>query len=109
MTHFTQVHTHYWFYGMDEIASIEGMRNLRGVGEMHHTFNSCKRLASLDLRGFDPSGLTSLDYTFGSRSNLKTILVDAGWGLPSSGVTGFQTFYGCSSLVGGKCTAFSDS
>lgn len=107
MAHFTKVHTNYWFYGMDAITSIEGMRNLRGVGEMRHTFNSCKGLASLDLRGFDPSGLTSLFYTFSGCSALEMIAVDADWKLPESGLSGSGTFNGCTSLVGGNGTAFS--
>lgn len=107
MTHFTQVHTNYWFYGMSKVASIAGMRNLRGVGEMQHTFNSCSGLTSLDLRGFDPSGLTSLFYTFSGCKALRTITADAGWALPESGLSGSGTFNGCTSLVGGNGTAYS--
>lgn len=106
MTDFTEVHTNYWFYGMSQIASITGLRNLRGVGEMQHTFNTCTGLTSLDLRGFDPSRLTSLYYTFSGCKALRTITVNAGWKLPESGLSGPRTFNGCTSLVGGNGTAY---
>lgn len=104
---FTQVHTNYWFYGMDAITSIDGLRNLRGAGEIQHTFNSFSGLAALDLRGFDPSNLTSLYYTFSGCKALETITVDAGWRLPESGLSGVRTFNGCTPLVGGNGTAYS--
>ena len=66
-------------------------------------------MTSLDFRGFDPSGLTSLYLTFGSCSNLVTIYADSSWTLPSSGLSGSQTFYNCSSLVGGNGTTHASS
>ena len=78
MADFTDVHTNYWFYGMSQIASVAGLRNLRGVGEMQHTFNTCTGLTSLDLRGFDPGKLTSLYYTFSGCKARRTITADAG-------------------------------
>lgn len=107
MADFTEVHTNYWFYGMSQIASITGLRSLRGVGEMQHAFNTCTGLTSLDLRGFDPGRLTSLYYTFSGCKALRTITVDAGWRLPESGLSGPGTFNGCTSLVGGNGTAYS--
>ena len=106
---FERGNMNYWFYGMGKIESVAGLGNLRGIGEMLHTFNSCKGLVELDFRGFDPGSLTKMDYTFGACSNLKTILADAGWELPTSGITGFQTFYQCTSLVGGAGTTYASS
>lgn len=58
---FERGNMNYWFYGMGKIESVSGLDNLRGIGEMLHTFGAC--------------------------SNLKTILADTGWALPTSGIT----------------------
>lgn len=47
----------YWFYSMGKIESVSGLDNLSGIGEMLHTFNSCKGLTELDFRGFGPVSL----------------------------------------------------
>lgn len=106
---FERGNMNYWFYGMGKIESVSGLGNLRGIGEMLHTFNSRKGLSELDFRGFDPGSLAKMDYTFGSCSNLNTILADVGWELPTAGITGFQTFYQCTSLVGGAGTTYASS
>lgn len=103
------VNTNYWFYGHWEVAEVTGMGNLNGVREMQHTFNSCDGLTEIDLSGLDPSSLEDLTYTFGGCGSLATILVDADWALPASGVSGFQTFYQCTSLVGGAGTTYASS
>lgn len=61
-----------------------------------------------DLRGFDQSSLTSLQYTFSGCTALTTILADAGWALPFT-VSGLQAFYNSKVLVGGNGTAWSSS
>ena len=109
MAAYDHVNTNYWFYGHQEIASVTGMGNLRGVREMQHTFNSCEGLTEIDLSGLDPSSLEDLAYTFGGCGSLVTIWADADWVLPTSGVSGFQTFYQCTSLVGGAGTTYSSS
>lgn len=101
--------TSYRFYGHQAIAKVTGMGNLRGVREMQHTFNSYEGLAEIDLSGLDPSSLEDLTYTFGECGSLVTIRVDANWALPSSGVSGFQTFCQCTSLVGGAGTTYASS
>jgi len=75
---------------------------------MQYTFSGIAA-TELDFTGFDPSGLTDLFYCFGGSSSLATIYADASWALPSSGISGSQCFYGCSSLVGGAGTAWSSS
>lgn len=109
MVTYDHVNTNYWFYGHQEIAGVAGMGNLRGVREMQHTFNSCEGLTEIDLSGLDPSSLEDLAYTFGGCGSLVTIWADADWALPSSGVSGFQTFYQCTSLVGGAGTTYASS
>lgn len=76
------------------------MGNLSGVRQMH-AFNSCEGLTEIDLSGLDPSSPEDLAYAFGGCGPLATIWADADWALPASGVSGFQTFYQCASLVGG--------
>ena len=109
MASYDHVNTNYWFYGHQAITEVEGMGNLRGVREMQHTFNSCEGLTEIDLSGLDPSSLEDLAYTFGGCGSLVTIWADADWELPASGVSGFQTFYQCASLVGGAGTTYASS
>ena len=109
MASYDHVNTNYWFYGHQSIADVTGMGNLHGVREMQHTFNSCSGLTEIDLSGLDPSSLEDLAYTFGGCGSLVTIWADADWALPSSGVSGFQTFYQCASLVGGAGTTYASS
>ena len=91
----------YLFYSCTSLASVNGLGNLSGVRSMRYMFSSCA-LTMIDFRGFDPSTLTDLFYTFSGCSKLTTILADASWALPTSGLTGSQCFYSCStSLVGG--------
>lgn len=51
---FERGNMNYWFYGMGKIESVSGLGNLRRIGEMPHTFNSCKGLVELDFRRLDP-------------------------------------------------------
>lgn len=83
--------------------------NLDGVREIRHTFISCDGLTEIDLSGLGPPSLEDLAYTFGGCGSLVTIWADADWVLPASGVSGFQTFHRCSSLVGGAGTTCASS
>ena len=87
---------------------MTGLANLRGVRSLRYTFSSCA-FTTLDLRGFDPSTLTDLFYTFSGCSSLTTIYADSTWALPSSGISGLQCFYNCQALVGGVGTVWSSS
>ena len=109
MAIYDHVNTNYWLYGHGEVTEVTGMGNLNGVREMQHTFNSCDGVTEIDLSGLDPSSLEDLAYTFGGCGSLVTIWADADWALPTSGVSGFQTFYQCTSLVGGAGTTYSSS
>lgn len=109
MATYGHVNTNYWLYGHQSVTEVTGMGNLSGVREMQHTFNSCTGLTAIDLSGLDPSSLEDLAYTFGGCGSLAMIWVDADWALPSSGVSGFQTFYQCTSLVGGAGTTYASS
>lgn len=104
MATYSHVNTNYWLYGHQGVTEVTGMGNLRGVCEMQHAFNSCDGLTEID-----PSSLEDLTYTFDGCGSLVTIWVDADWALSTSGVSGFQTFYQCASLVGGAGTTYASS
>ena len=109
MATFSYLNLNYLFYSCTNLASVDGLGNLSGVRSMRYTFSSCA-FATIDFRGFDPSTLTDLFYTFSGCSRLTTILADASWALPTSGITGSQCFYSCSaSLVGGSGTAWASN
>jgi hypothetical protein len=83
----------YWFYSNTTLTNISGWANMRGLQSLRFCFSGCTGLALLDLCGLDPSSLRDLFYAFGGCANLVTILADATWALPSSGVSGMYTFY----------------
>jgi hypothetical protein len=109
MAGFSYLNFNYLFYSCTNLASVNGLGNLSGVRSMRYMFSSCA-FAAIDFRGFDPSTLTDLFYTFSGCSHLTTIYADASWALPSSGITDSQCFYSCStSLVGGNGTAWASN
>ena len=108
MAAFSYLNLIYLFYSCSSLASVTGLGNLSGVRSLRYTFTSCA-VTTLDFRGFDPSSLTDLFYCFSGCRSLTTIYADPTWTLPSSGVSGMQCFYNCSSLVGGNGTAYSSS
>ncbi len=104
-----ETYLNYLFYSCTNLASVSGLGNLSGVRLMRYTFSSCA-FTSIDFRGFDPSTLTDPFCTFSRCSRLTTILADATWALPLSGLTGSQCFYSCSmSLVGGNGTVWASN
>ena len=108
MSTFSYLNLIYLFYTCTNLASVTGLGNLMGVRSIRYTFSSCA-VTTLDFRGFDPSTLTDLFYCFSGCGSLTTIYADSTWALPSSGISGSQCFYQCSSLVGGNGTAWSSS
>ncbi len=108
MGSFAHLNLNYLFYSCSNLAAIAGLGNLANVRSMRYTFSSCA-VAELDFRGFDPSTLTDLFYCFSGCLSLATILADASWALPASGLTGAQCFYNCKALVGGAGTAYASS
>ena len=109
MATFSYLNLIYLFYSCTNLASVSGLGNLSGVRSMRYTFSSCA-FTTIDFRGFDPSHLTDLFYTFSVCSHLTTIYADSTWALPSSGISGSQCFYSCStSLVGGNGTVWASN
>ncbi len=97
------------FSSCTNLASVTGMGNLGNVQSMRYTFSSCA-FSTLDLRGFDPSHLADLFYCFSGCGEPTIILADSTWALPTSGISGMQCFYNCStSLIGGNGTVWASS
>ena len=75
---------------------------------MNHMFAGCQLVTTLDLSNFDTAQVKDTLAMFGSCSALKTISVGDGW--TTKNVTESTImFSGCTSLVGGNGTKFSDS
>ena len=108
MADYTRICMDYWFYGLANLTSVNMFWNLANVATMRYTFASCTGLVDLDMCGLDSSNLTNIASAFSGCTNLRTITVDSSWVLPS-GVSGANTFYNCTSLVGGNGTAYSSS
>ena len=90
-------------------AAVSGLATRAGVRSMRYTFSSCA-FTTIDFRGFNPSTLTDLFYTFSGCNKLTRIYAGTTWALPSSWITGSQCFYSCStSLVGGNGTVWASS
>ena len=82
--------------------------NTAKVTNMKQMFNGCTGLTSLNLRSFNTSKVTNMGNMFYMCSDLTTIHVSSGW--TTAAVTSSdKMFDGCTSLVGGQGTAYSDS
>ena len=104
--------TYHWFYEMSNLESITGMNylNTSEVAHMDAMFNRCYKLTSLDLSGFNTSNVMDLSEMFRGSSALRTIYVGDGWRLSDMAQTfSRDVFNGCTSLVGGKGTAYDAS
>lgn len=109
MATFSYLNLIYLFYSCTNLSNVSGLGNLSGVCSMRFTFASCA-FTEIDFRGFDPSTLTDLTFTFSGCNKLTAIYADASWALPSSGLTGSQCFYSCStSPVGGNGTVWASN
>ena len=96
-----------WFYGMQNLQSIEGLSNLNTseMWNMSSMFNNCIALSSLDLSSFNTAKVTTMNDMFAHCSNLRTIFVGDGWS--TAAVTqSDRMFTDCTSLVGGMGTTF---
>ena len=99
--------TYGWFYGMTNLQSVEGLTylNTSEVTIMAFMFDSCYKLTSLDLSSFNTSQVYEIRHMFIDCNNLRTIYVGDGWTTASMRYT-WDMFKNCTSLVGGKGTAY---
>ena len=96
-----------WFYRMWNLESIQGLNylNTSEVTIMAFMFDSCYKLTSLDLSSFNTSQVYEIRHMFIHCNNLRTIYVGDGWTTASMSYT-WDMFKNCTSLVGGKGTAY---
>ena len=128
--------TYCWFLNMQNLQSITGMSylntsevtnmygmfgyctsltsvdlshfNTSKVTNMSCMFAFCGSLTSLDLSHFNTSNVTNMENMFQGDSNLRTVYVGNGWSTAAVTASDYM-FYNCTSLVGGKGTAYSSS
>ena len=131
----TLTSTDYWFYSCGNLATIQGIENLKtdnvtsmdcmfwgcsgltnldvsgfktdSVTDTYAMFYNCSRLTSLDLSSFNMSKVEYMNQMFAGCSALKTIYA-SDWNVPAI-IDGSYMFYGCSSLVGGKGTTYDEN
>ena len=125
--------TYSWFYGMQNLQTIEGMEylntsevtviaymfgwctsltsldvshfNTSKVTNMGYMFYYCESLTSLDLSSFNTSKVTNTGFMFYGCSNLRTIYASEGWSTEAM-TNSTQMFNYATSLVGGKGTTY---
>ena len=99
----------YWFYNMSNLTSIQGLSNLNtsNMTLMSGMFQSCSKLAYLDLRSFDTKNVMRMNSMFNQCSSLTTLLLD-NWDV--SHVKNMNSmFYGCYNLESIDITNFDTS
>ena len=87
-----------WFYGFNNLTTIEGLSNLdtEYATTMYGMFMGCSKLTSLDLIGLDTQNVTNMNYMFWGCSQLETLYLST---FNTSKVQGMQgMFSGCTKL-----------
>ena len=97
------------FEGCSGLTSLDvSHMNTANVTDMHDMFHGCSGLTSLDLSIFNTAKVADMRWMFYGCSGLTTIYVGSGW---STKIVeeGSGMFLGCTSLVGGAGTKFSEN
>ena len=128
--------TYEWFFGMQNLQTIEGMEylntsevtdmsvmfawcseltsldlshfNTAKVTNMGYMFYCCSGLTSLDLSSFNTSNVTYMNLMLYDCSNLTTIYAGEGWSTEAV-TSSAQMFNYDTSLVGGMGTVYNES
>ena len=102
--------TYYWFYGMQNLQTIVGMKeylNTSEVTDMTCMFCVCSNLTSLDLSRFDTSKVTDMSSMFYYCSGLTSLDLSS---FDTSKVTYMSSmFSNCSGLTSVNLTSFNTS
>lgn len=100
----------YIFAGCMKLTAIHGLQYFvtDHMTKMQEMFASCESLTELDLSSFNTSHVTEMFAMFQGCSHLKTIIVGPGWTTAALTDEGHEMFAGCTSLVGGKGTTYSE-
>ena len=94
------------FHSCNALTSLDLHNfNTGNVGAMNEMFEACSSLTTLDVSSFNTANVLSMEYMFSSCSSLTTIYCDKTWSPTYSD----NMFSGCTSLVGGKGTAYNSS
>jgi len=69
------ISTNSWFKDMENLTSIEGMKNLNtsSVKDMGYMFYKCSNLTNLDVSNFDTSNVKDMDYLFSNCESLTSL------------------------------------
>jgi surface protein len=97
------------FSGCSGLTSLDVTNfNLEKVSVVAEMFEDCTGLTTLDISNFNTGNAFQMESMFIGCSNLKTIYVDSNWSL-NPNTEGHYMFEGCTSLVGGKGTAYNST
>ena len=104
--------TAYWFAGCSQLESISYLTriNTANTVSMASMFDGCSKLAYVDVSSFDVTNVTNTSHMFAGCSNLISIFSapNANWAASSKLMSSDNMFDGCSSIVGGVWTDYSD-
>jgi surface protein len=95
------------FANMPNLESVEGLEYIH-TADVSFMFMNCTALKSIDLNGFDLSGVTSAVGMFMKCTNLTTIYCEADY-TSLAGAVSIGMFDGCTSLVGGNGTTYNSA
>ena len=101
--------TAYWFYCMEELQSITGLKylNTSEVTNMACMFENCKKLTSIDLSSFNTDNVTTMEYMFHECSSLTSLDLSS---FDTSKATSMgDMFSGCTSLTSLDLSSFNTS
>ena len=93
------VSTAYWFRGLSNLNTIEGIHNLNtaNVTDMQYMFCECSNLTSLDVSNFDTANVTNMSTMFFGCSTLTSLDVS---NFDTSNVTKMNSMFSrCSNLT----------
>ena len=97
-----------WFYGFSQLETIEHLDYLSTyrVKDMSYMFAGCSSLTTLNVNSFYLSWAETTEGMFSYCINLTTIWCDHNWNEQLYDKNSKDMFLGCTSLVGGKGTAY---
>lgn len=102
--------TERWFANMTGLETVKGLEylNRAGLNDVSYMFMNCTSLKTIDLKSFGFIGAKK-DAMFIGCSALTTIICSEDYSTSTQDFSSSQMFNGCTSLVGGKGTKYSDA
>ena len=82
--------------------------NTSNVTVMEYMFNNCSSMKTIDLSSFNTAKVEDMDGMFKDCSALTTIYVGSDW-TTSEKINSYEMFTGCTNLVGGAGTRYSQN